>query len=315
MQEKQEWSVLSGFFGDDPTAGAPRGMTMAFRSLPIQPVFTEVSCSLRNWDFFQGVLLCMTFADKENHRVEGSAVLVAPGIALCATHVIEPYLEALLSSESVVMCQGFTPHGLQIWQIRKVTTAPDSDVAILGLVLASALPPGHEFLQAAITTRMPSVGEEFVICGFRAAEEAFPTPAAWATIQIEGEVRLSRGLISETYPLGRDRAMLPWPVVEVTCPTVGGMSGGPVFDARGRLVGLLCSSMDTEDGSGVSYVSLLWPVLPRKFEAVWPANFFDGSVSLLDMDPRLCSIDKREALSLEPHPSGSGTRTAYKVWT
>jgi hypothetical protein len=108
--------------------------------------------------------------------------------------------------------------------------------------------------------------------------------------------------------------MLPWPVLEVECPTVGGMSGGPVFDSRGRLVGLLCSSLDTEDGHGVTYVSLLWPTLTRGFETVWPKNLIPGLTTLLGIDPKLCSIEGREAVTLEPHPSGEGTRIAYRIW-
>lgn len=50
------------------------------------------------------------------------------------------------------------------------------------------------------------------------------------------------------YPHGRDRVMLPWPVLEVDCPTWGGMSGGPVFDEHGHLIGLLCSSFSVEEG-------------------------------------------------------------------
>jgi hypothetical protein len=52
---------------------------------------------------------------------------------------------------------------------------------------------------------------------------------------------------------GRDRRM-PAPCLAVECAVPGGTSGGPVFDSRGYLVGLLSSSYDGADISGLSLV-------------------------------------------------------------
>lgn len=44
---------------------------------------------LPNMAHYEGVLLSVHFIEDERNRVEGSAVMVAPGIAFMATHVLE----------------------------------------------------------------------------------------------------------------------------------------------------------------------------------------------------------------------------------
>jgi hypothetical protein len=73
------------------------------------------------------------------------------------------------------------------------------------------------------------------------------------------------------------------------------MSGGPVFDTTGHLLGLLSSSFTTVENDGPSNVSLLLPALSARFEGGWPGSFFKNPATLLDLDPRICAIDKREA--------------------
>jgi hypothetical protein len=125
---------------------------------------------LENWETQEGVLLSVQFRGLHDHRVEGSAVMVAPGIALCATHVIAPHLDSIMSGESAALCSGITSSGLLLWHVRKVTCVGDSDLTILGLELASALPAGNLFHQGCISTRIPGIGEKVVLLGFRAEE-------------------------------------------------------------------------------------------------------------------------------------------------
>ena len=50
---------------------------------------------------------------------------------------------------------------------------------------------------------------------------------------------------------------MPSPCVEVDMETLGGMSGGPVFNEEGHLVGVVSSSFD----GGPSYITLIWDAL------------------------------------------------------
>ncbi len=100
--------------------------------------------------------------------------------------------------------------------------------------------------------------------------------------------------------------MLPWPSLQIDCPSWGGMSGGPVFDSEGKLLGLLSSSLD----NGPSFVSLLWPALTCPFEGGWPPESFEGKRTLLNID--VCAIDNRSAVRVIK--KNGGTATAYETW-
>ena len=67
--------------------------------------------------------------------------------------------------------------------------------------------------------------------------------------------------------------MLPSPCIEVNMETLGGMSGGPVFNEEGRLIGILSSSFD----GGPSYVTLIWDALRLSItnlpDEIWPDKY------------------------------------------
>jgi hypothetical protein len=300
-----------GVVTDDPTKSLPVGSKLQFRPVPVRGDVPEGAATLKNWQFFEGMLVHIAFTDHAVQRVEGSGVLVAPGVALCATHVVAPHLERLMAGEAIATCFGISTHSLQIWNVRKVTAVQSTDITILGLELTSALPPENIFIQSIITTRTPKIGEQLTICGFRASEASFQRGEQG--VEASGDMWVCRGAIVETYPHGRDRAMLPWPALAVNVPSRGGMSGGPAYDRDGLLVGLLCSSTDYDDGNGTSYVSMLWPALTARFEGVWPSGLYRGALSLLELDSRLCAIDKPDSVSVRYEQSGT-VHTEYRVW-
>lgn len=296
---------------EDPTLSLSHGAQVRFKPTPITTDFTGITATLDNWGAFDGIVLSMSFSDGAAHYIEGSAVLIAPGVALCATHVIKPRIPELLSGRSGVICQGLAQHGLLLWRVIKATEVLESDITILGLELASALPPNNLFLQATLSTRLPKLGEQLLLCGFRAAASAFPIPTG-GPIEHGGEVRVSRGPVTNRYPQGRDRSMIPWPVLEVSCPARGGMSGGPVFDETGYLVGLVCSSVEISESEGVAYVSLLWPAMAARFESTWLKGLLPSPISLLELDRRLCHIERPEAV--RRIPIGESVRYEYQTW-
>ena len=311
MADAQHIGKSSGVVTNDPARELPVGSTLKFQPKPILGDIPEGAASLRNWQFFEGILLQVAFVGPHLHRVEGLGVLIAPGLALCASHVIDPHIDQLLVGSEVATCSGITTHGLQIWNIRKITKVSNTDVSILGLELCSALPPEHTFFQSIITTRTPAIGELLTICGFRAAESGFPKLDRG--VDAAGEVWVCKGSVSQAFPTGRDRSMIPWPVLEVSVSAHGGMSGGPVYDQHGLLVGLLCSSVDCGEENGISYVSLLWPALVSRFEGTWPRGFYKATQSLLELDPRVCGIDKREAI-IASYDAAGKIHAEYREW-
>lgn len=311
MSEIPVRAVSKGRVIEDPAKTLRVGSELFFKPTPVVGDVPPGAATLKNWDFFQGMLVHIAFTDGEFHRIEGSGVMVAPGIALCASHVFADHLESLGAGESVATCFGISSNALMIWHVRKVSQVPETDITILGVELASDLPPDNTFVQSIITTRTPAVGEELTICGFRAG--ATPFRRGQMGVEASGDIWVCRGKIVETYPTGRDRGMIPWPALAVEVLALGGMSGGPVYDRQGLLVGLLCSSIECEIGQGISYVSLLWPALTSRFEATWPSGIHGAPKSLLEIDRRLCSIDRPDVVIGRYDPSGS-VHTEYLVW-
>lgn len=304
---------LHGIVTVDPAAKPPHGTTLRFEPTPITTSFVGTTATINNWHVFEGIVLLISFADKTSHYIEGSAVLIAPGIALCATHVIEPRLAQLMTGSNAAMCHGLAPHGLLLWHIRKVTVVAKTDITILGLELASAFPPGNRFPQAMLTTRTPRLGEDLLLCGFRASAAAFPLKEG-RPIEAQGEIRIARGPVTNRFPFGRDNFMIPWPTIEVGCPARGGMSGGPVFDSTGHLIGLICSSIEFSEQEGISYVSLLWPALTIPFESSWLSGAIPPKGSLLELDPHLCHIERRESVRRVSGADENELITEYHAW-
>lgn len=56
--------------------------------------------------------------------------------------------------------------------------------------------------------------------------------------------------------------------------TTGGMSGGPVFNTKGHLVGIVSSSYEAYDILGPTYVSLIWPAGVGEVAVQWPCGFW-----------------------------------------
>jgi hypothetical protein len=247
---------------------------------------------IENPEALGSILLMFAFLDNsgKRHIIEGSAVMVALGIALTATHVFR-------DRETQVMTEGYSPHcislddaGLKFWDIKKITYVGDTDLMLLSLVPCFEMPKGYVLRSAQMTTRLPGKGEMVEIYGFRAGAAEFPVANGGSIANVQAYH--ASGVVTEQYPTGRDSALLPWPCVEVDCPSVGGMSGGPAFDANGRCFGVLSTSF----GEGPSYVTMLWAALMSKIEIVWPTGAFPDPIRLVDMADGLRFIERADAI-------------------
>lgn len=286
--------MAEGMITSDPALNAPLGLRIKFTFGTVNIKQQEKTSQLADWGRFEGTLIYLNFASSEKHEILGSGVLVAPGIALIATHVITGELEHIINQKKSLICHTATQGGLQTWRAIKVTRVPNTDLTILGLEYASALPADRTFALVKMTTRLPRVGETLTVAGFKSDRLAFIATGTEQTYS--GQIWLCSGEVKARYyePSGRDSFLLPFPVLEFDCPSYGGMSGGPVFDSKGFLVGILASSFE----DGPSYVSLLYPALGCRFEGGWPAGAFQGKMSLLEISGKTCIIDRPEVLTV-----------------
>jgi hypothetical protein len=279
---------VHGVVTGDPIKGAINGDKLSFGSMLFPPIAAPGAGDLEQWNYFGSALLSIAFKSGDDVSVEGSAAMVGPGLALAAKHVLEPHLANMLTETETPVLLSIVGGGLQIWRLHQIIFT-DTDVAILRIDLASPLPENNQFHMTTLTTRTPRIGEHVQIAGFRC--NIFKEGA------IHGQTRIGIGEITAVYPQGRDVVMHPHPCIEVKCLTIGGMSGGPAFDEKGRLLGILGTSF--EDNEGPSYVSLAWPTFGAKIESAWLTGSVQLPTTLVEMAAAgLVGMEAREAFSI-----------------
>src|SRR5208337_304865 len=193
----------------DPAADLPMDARMGFKPEAFRIEAPAGENTVIKCDHFNGVLLQLQITDGQKVFVHGSSVLVAPGVALAARHVLEGFLPLLSKGNAALYCVGITsPSQLMIWQCNQFTLAGnESVIAILVLSYSSDLPSENLFRMAVITTRLPKIGDQVAMVGFTASDTEFLRQPMAA--QIGGDVRVSIGTVSARYPHGRDRVMMP----------------------------------------------------------------------------------------------------------
>lgn len=203
-------------------------------------------------------LVALALIEEDGPIVLGSGVMIGPGLAVAATHVLEEFTAR--NADPVLLT--FVPDGARAWlpRERSTVTGPSafgadrrivSDISLLGCTLNSEAHVHHPLTLAPLRVALPLVGERLWAFGYRHGAlqdaEALITPL------------VTSGVVTKAYPHGRGERM-PSACIEVSMDTKGGMSGGPVVNANGELVGIVSSSID----GGPSYVTLIWEALRLK---------------------------------------------------
>lgn len=303
----------------DPVSAPMHGDRLTFNSLlphlPNHPRFG----SLQDWRVFEGLVLAVAVAEPngDSYSVLGTAVTVAPGVALSAAHVLLEHREQFARKQKSLICIGVGSDGVHAWWVMQATQSDTTDVCILSLRRASELPPSRTLNQATLTTRTPKLGESVLMVGFRGAADRFERRADGA-MELEAGMLVSSGSVVQHHARARDSVMMPWPTLEIDGPTIGGMSGGPVFDSRGYLVGIVSSSLDRGPGQEPSptFASQIWPALGMPFVGGWPTMRGPTETATLLSLGRMCSIERPD--SVQTIPSQDGPRkysVQYARWS
>jgi hypothetical protein len=238
-----------------------------------------------------GTVLALDWVIGRTHHIWGSAVMVAPGVALTAQHVIDAMRDEGFSGEGgagYLLALGFHNDGsMTIWNPDSSGAIGDGDLSILTLVRATPCPARTVGL-ATLVARQPLVGESISLIGFTADEVEFENNNAG--MDSLGSV----GQVIDVYPIERDRCRLPNSSAAVSAKTINGMSGGGAFDAQGRLIGIIAAGI----GEDPSFISLVWPCIFTRIDAVaWPPGLISVPTSLNAMAQKgLCRIECIEKL-------------------
>ncbi|WP_205622368.1 trypsin-like serine peptidase [Xanthomonas arboricola] len=200
-------------------------------------------------------LVALAQLEEYGPTVLGSGVMIGPGLVVAATHVLDEFSARRASP----LLLTFLPDGARAWLPRESSTVSGpsvfgedrrqvSDVTLLSCTLNSEAHVHHPLILAPLQISLPLVGERLWAFGYR--HGALQDATALITPLV------TSGLVTAAFPQGRGERM-PSACIEVAMDTKGGMSGGPVVNANGDLVGIVSSSIE----GGPSYVTLIWEAL------------------------------------------------------
>lgn len=123
---------------------------------------------------------------------------------------------------------------------------------------------------APLAFRMPQVGEPLAVFGYSAMSLSGEVQREGpATVQYERTFTVSAGEVLEQQPERRSSGVRGCPGVVTDAPIYAGMSGGPVFDMSGEIIGFASSSHGPveADDRWNSFVALCAPALELAFMA------------------------------------------------
>lgn len=206
----------------------------------------------------------------------GTCVMIAQGLVITAKHVIEDYLETLGydSTDNEQLNPNFALWIVQItddsdyavWDAKSMWLSPHTDIAFLNIVPynGKALKLNNSGVQSSIELFPPSVGARVVGFGFHSKEvDSYLSfsPDGTKNIIVNDKPKITVGEIKEIYNERRDSSMLNFPSYRVSFKSLGGMSGGPVFNDDGKLCGLISTGIQYGNNEYEANVITLWPML------------------------------------------------------
>ena len=274
----------------DPLENCSLETTLSFPIVgPINSSSSVVPSYVNNWGFSDGAILGLLIKSGTSEKIIGTSVMVAPGLAITAKHNIDEYSESIKEGKVIPYCVGIRGADCDMWQCTSISYNND-DIAFLSIKSVSKLPEDKCYPRLGVTTRKPSVGEELHLIGFRYNGE---------NKKHVGNMYASLGRVTNVFPEGRDSCFLPYPVIEIACGSLGGMSGGAAIDKNGLLMGIISTSLDTVQGSGPSYISWIISALDREVTISWPRGLYSNPVNPLSMNRNILFIDRPEAISIK----------------
>lgn len=231
-------------------------------TFPIEPATSPVA-----------EVVCRILVEPDNERDAepiGTGVWVAENLVLTARHnvdyIIREYGPPNSAGYAIRLYNILPGPEYAIWQVNCISTSQHSDLALLQLGLhgyTGDTQPGSN-IAARIRLLFPYAKERVAGFGYHNMEATFSRNADGSLhLELLGVPQTTTGTVVEVYERGRDRGLYSFPCFQVNARFNAGMSGGPVFDDSGSLIGVISGSLppDADGGEHVSYVAAIWPIL------------------------------------------------------
>jgi len=230
---------------------------------------------------FNQILSLAALKDGELHPC-GTAFLIGNKIAFAATHVLDqPFdqrnfnysIDINNSTYSIVAIQTIDGNESTIqWQVLKVFRMPSLsqlherpiDICIIELSEHPDLTDEHatygkRYFQ--INVAPPIIGEEVTAYGFAYSKikQSIEEPNLF---DLTHAFKKITGKVQNIFSPMRDEAGIPFPAFEIDADYEEGMSGGPIFNNKDQVCGVISRS----GLSGISYGSIIWPAMGIKLD-------------------------------------------------
>ncbi len=199
----------------------------------------------------------------------GSAVLVAPHLALTARHVTEDFTQHFEGqavcadgrATFAILARGYFGGAWRMFDVLRTFNTAGTDVTALYLTPACGEPADFVWPRVELDLLPPRTGRRVSTWGHINPHASFSGPSQEA-IHWYATLARSSGTVGEIFPRERDSALVNYPAFHFDARVDGSMSGGPVFDEHGRLVGINTRSLPATatDPVHTSTAALMWPV-------------------------------------------------------
>lgn len=171
-----------------------------------------------------------------------SCLASGEAIYVTANHVVERLLSESDIEPFLLLPRGVDSaeerndlRGVRIQQVSRTTVFGDVALVVAN-IYESDLPVTDKLRGMPLTLDSPVVGEYCMALGY-------PQQARLIAYSLVA----SRGMIEEVHPSRRDSALSTFPSFRTTGLYRAGMSGGPIIDIRGRVVGVIAHGTEAED--------------------------------------------------------------------
>jgi serine protease Do len=146
------------------------------------------------------------------------------------------------------------------WDIAFLTSASSPPEGMIANLPIRSYPPS------------PAIGDLVVAIGFPEIQAIRDDPLS-ASVTLSEGMYGAYGIVTALHPTGRDRANIT-PVFEVAGHWPSGMSGGPVFNAGGEVIGLVSRSLEPADADDTGLAWATW--LAAAPQEHWPSSVDTG---------------------------------------
>ena len=246
------------------------------------------------------VRILVEFAGGET-QVIGTALIVAGYLAITAKHNLDDIFERFGAEEvaknqfeirdyAVRLYQTAPgPNGPKyvIWNVVQAWPAPETDLAVLHLALHGQTDPDVPLQWRAPVLRAmpPQIGSAVVGFGYHSSMvNTVPIAGGGYHLDLNDQPTATTGEVEEILPNGQPSGRFTFPCFRVCARFDGGMSGGPVLDEAGAVCGIISGSYGNADGTPISYVATIWPILRTVISANRAGNpLRDVEYPLIDL--------------------------------